>query len=219
MRRGVAQACEGSDVKRRLVIVAIFLLAGAVVNVGVAWGCAAWSPFQRQRSMTSHEISMRLVSAEHAANNTNLAGLWTGFCFEGWGIDCYCIYGPRPPQPYVLAVWRAGVPLRTLYGKWIRHSSGLNKSGIIGPPEISNPAVRSMVPTRQIPYKPLLAGFTINTLFYAALLWLPIPGPFALRRFLRVRRGRCPKCKYPMGESAVCSECGAELPKRTRAAT
>ncbi len=29
--------------KRRLIIVAIFLLAGAVVNVGVAWGCALWS--------------------------------------------------------------------------------------------------------------------------------------------------------------------------------
>ena len=28
--------------KRRLFIAAIFLLAGAVVNVAVAWGCAAW---------------------------------------------------------------------------------------------------------------------------------------------------------------------------------
>jgi len=28
--------------KRRLLIVAVFLLAGAVVNVAVAWGCAAW---------------------------------------------------------------------------------------------------------------------------------------------------------------------------------
>ncbi|MHC4092208.1 MAG: hypothetical protein ACYSVY_18375, partial [Planctomycetota bacterium] len=30
--------------KRRLLIIAIFLLAGAVVNVAVAWGCAAWAP-------------------------------------------------------------------------------------------------------------------------------------------------------------------------------
>ncbi len=28
--------------KRRLLILAAFLLAGAVVNVGVAWGCALW---------------------------------------------------------------------------------------------------------------------------------------------------------------------------------
>ncbi len=41
-------------------------------------------------------------------------------------------------------------------------------------------------------------------------------GPFALRRFLRVRRGLCPKCAYPMGESSVCTECGRALPKRAR---
>ena len=29
--------------KRRLLAILIFLLAGAVVNVAVAWGCAAWS--------------------------------------------------------------------------------------------------------------------------------------------------------------------------------
>ena len=28
---------------RRLLILALFLFAGAVVNVGVAWGCAYWS--------------------------------------------------------------------------------------------------------------------------------------------------------------------------------
>ncbi len=29
--------------RRRLLIVAVFLLAGAVVNVAVAWGCVIWS--------------------------------------------------------------------------------------------------------------------------------------------------------------------------------
>ena len=29
--------------KRRLLIIGIFLLLGAVVNVAVAWGCARWS--------------------------------------------------------------------------------------------------------------------------------------------------------------------------------
>ena len=64
----------------------------------------------------------------------------------------------------------------------------------------------------------LWSGVAINTLFYATILWLPIL-PFALRRFLRVRRGLCPKCAYPIGESAVCTECGRELPKRVRPAT
>ncbi len=65
-----------------------------------------------------------------------------------------------------------------------------------------------------MPLGPIPLGFAVNTLFYAALLWLLIPGPFALRRFLRVKRGLCPKCAYPMGESALCSECGRVLPKR-----
>ncbi len=67
-----------------------------------------------------------------------------------------------------------------------------------------------------LPHYPIWPGFPINTLFYAAILWLVIPGPFALRRFLRLKRGLCPKCAYPMGESAVCSECGRELPRRVR---
>ena len=65
-----------------------------------------------------------------------------------------------------------------------------------------------------VPLRPIWLGLLFNTLFYATLLWLAIPGPFALRRLLRVRRGLCPKCAYPMGESAVCSECGRELARR-----
>ena len=58
--------------------------------------------------------------------------------------------------------------------------------------------------------RPIWLGFAVNTFFYATLLWLP----FVLRRFLRVRRGLCPKCAYPMGESAVCTECGESLAGR-----
>ena len=35
--------------KRHLLIVALFVLAGVVVNVGVAWGRAAWVPVDTQR--------------------------------------------------------------------------------------------------------------------------------------------------------------------------
>ena len=52
---------------------------------------------------------------------------------------------------------------------------------------------------RRLPYLPIWPGFAINTLFYATLLWLPICGPFVLRRFLRVRRGLCPKVQVPHG--------------------
>ena len=38
MRVRAAQACD-NDMKRPLLIIAVCLLAGAVVNVAVAWGC------------------------------------------------------------------------------------------------------------------------------------------------------------------------------------
>ncbi len=66
---------------------------------------------------------------------------------------------------------------------------------------------------------PLWLGFAVNTLFYSVVLWLLIPGPFALRRFIRVKRGLCPACAYPTGQSDACSECGKPLPGRMAVAT
>ena len=67
---------------------------------------------------------------------------------------------------------------------------------------------------RMLPLAILIPGFSFNTLFYAAILWLLICGPFVLRRFIRVKRGLCPACAYPMGDSAVCTECGKAVRKR-----
>ena len=69
---------------------------------------------------------------------------------------------------------------------------------------------------RVLPFGLIWPGFTINTLFYSIMLWLLIAGPLALHHLIRRRRGLCPKCAYPMGESSVCSECGQELPKGVR---
>ena len=66
---------------------------------------------------------------------------------------------------------------------------------------------------------PIWPGFPINTIFYATILWLVFLGLFALRRVLRRRRGLCPACAYPMGESPLCTECGRELPNRASPAT
>ncbi len=74
-------------------------------------------------------------------------------------------------------------------------------------------------PGRQLMLHPVWPGFAVNTLFYAAVLWLLVPGWFVLRRLIRSRRGLCPQCAYPIGESEVCTECGRDIPKRVRPAT
>ena len=68
----------------------------------------------------------------------------------------------------------------------------------------------------------MLLGFAINTMFYAAMLWLLFaalhPGGFVRRR-IRARRGQCPACAYPIGASNVCTECGVALRVRPGGAT
>jgi hypothetical protein len=62
------------------------------------------------------------------------------------------------------------------------------------------------------PRQPIWPGFAINTVFYAAVLWVLCAAPFVLRRWRRIRRGLCPKCGYDLrnrpNDSAVCPECG-----------
>jgi hypothetical protein len=71
-----------------------------------------------------------------------------------------------------------------------------------------------------VPLAPLWPGFAINTLFYAAILWLLVAAPFALRRRWRIRRGLCPTCAYPIGSSDHCTECSAlalrEMPAKKK---
>jgi hypothetical protein len=73
--------------------------------------------------------------------------------------------------------------------------------------------VRQMV---ILPFRPLWPGFAINTIFYAAMLWLLWIAPGKIRRFIRIRGHRCPACGYQIapggGIGPVCSECGAALP-------
>ena len=61
-----------------------------------------------------------------------------------------------------------------------------------------------------LPLRPLWPGFAINTLLYAAILWLLIRGPFVLRIRSRRRRGCCLKCGYDLrGDYETgCPECG-----------
>ncbi len=65
--------------RRRLLIIAIFLLAGAAVNVAVAWGCAAWLPFEvkhtiRQPSSEYIDFIRRNLSADPDAHE--LVSYW-----------------------------------------------------------------------------------------------------------------------------------------------
>jgi hypothetical protein len=111
------------------------------------------------------------------------------------------------------------------------YQAGANALFALPPPQVQDglviklpPALRKTYrfvssPTRIVPLRPIWRGFATNTTFYAAILWLLLAAPFALRRLLRTRRSLCPHCAYPVGAGNVCTECGNAVPvKRTKVA-
>ena len=192
--------------KRRLLIVATFLLAGAVVNVAVAWGCALWSPIGVGKSRPP-----TVLEQQWAAQHEGVAIMQGDMvAFERRSVGTRWVNLASPQYRWFLC--SAGLPAHSLQG-FVRFHF-VNQSGSrenIDVLEVGKYTGSS----RYLPYRPIWPGFAVNTIFYAAILWLP----FVVRRWVRVRRGLCPKCAYPIGQSDVCSECGKPLPGRARVAT
>ncbi len=214
----------GQAMRRRIVIIAIFLLAGAVVNVAVAWGCAFWSPVQASPSST---LALELIEG-----GTIVDPLCSGF---GLRIDFVFTEGIEYNVDLRVT---SGWPLLAMNRpSWKRYGIGAPRYplrrayGGVGTLDVFERALVTAVirarqqvtstPRRVFATAPIWPGFAINTLFYATVLWLLIAGLFMFRHVNRIRRGLCPACAYParpypVGESLVCSECGEALPERAR---
>ncbi len=189
--------------KHRLFTIVLFLLLGAVVNVAVAWGCAVWPASSRWRPVSGYTSSFARVERSRRL-----------------GCDRVATDGVANNVVHFTSLeLESGLPLRALTGfelYVLRLSAGPNRRLVRG----DRNGLWSLGWTSPgLPLRPLWPGFLANTLLCATLLWLLIPGPFALRRLIRRERGLCPKCAYPMGESSICSECGNALPQPVRAAT
>ena len=203
---------EGYDVKRVIVTAAIFLLAGAMVNVAVAWGCGL-SFNLKVTIITRNVIGASPVDwwgedppegfALHSTHGfllTPLPGVELAFAERRH---------ERLITEYMFGL-RTGWPLRSLAGVvWSRaYQDSIYKAAL--------PTRWDQNPSLWLVYRPLWPGFAVNTLFYAtilATLWLltRVGYFYAFRRVIRVRRGLCPACAYPMGKSDVCTECGIPL--------
>ena len=235
-------------VRRRLLIAAVFLLAGAVVNVAVAWGCAIWIDPPDEHSVVESGGSRKGPSHRRWGIATlrkrgafRVYSSWHDLGAGGGGSGPGLPSEPAAPlvpkwAPFLAPTYEPPIPAYHAYFAdargWPRLSmwSGLKVSqtpssappmvatlGIALDPEMIG--LHNHRNVRLLPLRPLPIGFAVNTLIYAMVLWLLIPGPFVLRRFIRVKRSLCPACAYPTGESAVCSECGKALPGRVKAAT
>ena len=193
--------------KRRLFKLVVFLLLGAVVNVTVAWGCAArrstW-PTYRGETHLPDKGDLRWwhdnAPDGFAARPAEVAG------FYGLGTSTVIMVDRRieasTSAPSDAIRYRAGLPMRTFEGSiWVdmnRRRSTMQH------------AVKIWGDRPPIPLQLLWVGFTINTIFYGVLLWLLMLGLLRARRVRRRKRGLCIKCGYDLrGDfSAGCSECG-----------
>ncbi len=221
--------------KRRLLIVAVFLLAGAVVNVAVAWGCVAAASWPSlQDSPAAAMVWPREVPQHWPAPDSRFQGHRVGFVVsraKALSITLGENGGVAESDHHLIDLYRVGWPLQTLqwetWGEFtISKPTTVSKSTLVhryaGHPDFTGWLTGLEPPSfitgtnglwKRLPLRPTsVLAFVANTVFYAAVLWLLIPGPFVLRRVIRIRRGLCPACAYPRGESDVCSECGKELP-------
>ena len=221
--------------KRRLTKLVVFLLLGAIVNVAVAWGCAL--SFRLSRAGPSPKkveaIRMELEPEGGWSFRAITRDEWPAVVlyYSYWDtrnerVDCDEVERSTDLRPFELApswadlrmppaidyeirwvhafgwpfvsMWREYSPSGTGYGWKVLH--GFEVAFLH--PDGSSP--------RAIPLDPIWSGFAINTIFYAAVLWLLTLGPFAARRMIRRKRGLCIKCGYDLRDdfSAGCPECG-----------
>ena len=128
-------------------------------------------------------------------------------------LEVPVLHEPRLGVAHHLVLARAdGWPLRSLGGISGHTRKLLNVQAPFGRAILRAMPLNSDKFTNDIrflPLQPLWPGFAINTVFYAGVLWIVFCGPFALRQLIRRRRGQCARCAYPIGSSAVCTECGA----------
>ena len=214
--------------KRRLILVLLLLVGGAILNVAVAWGCACWSPLTMAlfapltepepwhwRSNTPEDwpAAPNYVGRDESFGVSERYTEWVD-ARPGWLAD-------QPAQEWVLS---SGWPFRSMfierhrilprepcYGLWKVSVSQWTWDDGWPIPAWMPGSERGQLGVSGLPLKPIWPGFAINTVFYAGVLWLLFAAPFALRRRRRIKRGLCPKCAYDLRGCTgdACPECGA----------
>jgi hypothetical protein len=210
--------------------VVLALLLGTVLNVAIAWlwltsrdGLAQSVPPKRE---DPPELAAQLVAESPRWADLDLE---SGEHYREFGYHVFVVSeidriktsqtGLHMRQ---LTYANTGLPFLALEGcrTWSmeRGRSGEPSAGAMQWRARWSSGFESFVPTR-----PIWPAFIFNTVFYALFIWPIIallfatPGAVRYLRFeRRTRRGLCPACKYPMGDSVVCTECGRKLPRRER---
>ena len=208
--------------KRPLLTLALFLLLGAIVNVAVAWAAAVFTCVSLQEGPTDmRDVVEALVNPRMGATQVWFTCSDLPDETRNPRAVPYWVRWPTevPVDPYTESIhWHErhdgyGWPVRALACSWRTVSSAgedfrYEFEGGIEMDSRGEGFVGERL--RALPLRPIWSGFAINTVFYAAILWPLICGPFARRRHIRRKRGLCVACGYDLrhADHDVCPECG-----------
>ncbi len=178
--------------RRRLLIAAIFLLAGAVVNVAVAWGCATLAESAQFDALLTARVRRQHFEAGKPPDRLESEAPWVEGAFRGAGV---VVVVRRRPGEGLVRLHRAGWPARALEGRESISPSGdpSYRWGMPIPNKISlalefprgsrKPIVKTV--TGLLPMRPIWRGFLLNTAFYALAFILLTGMWWSLRRLVR----------------------------------
>lgn len=233
---------EGPSLRRRTVAVILYLLFGAFINIGIAWACACRSvampgtyppdfgekrPLRWPRLMPSNWPTVPTVIWRSRSFGLSQVYMEGDGDMPAWHAIADGNDELRRDNPtyYALDLFTAGWPLRCL--KWEVCNVVVNPSGSIYdnvtdplnawpnglkvPHRLLSPAV-AHESHRRFPLMPLPVGFIVNTALFGAISWVIVALPTNVARSLRLRAGLCPHCRYPIGPSPICTECGTSAP-------
>ena len=220
--------------RRQVAFILGVLFAGMTVNVLLAWACVLWSPLSPFDSNYKHAVVLSF-----APKNPGIDETWylPEDVLHGFGVQFmdgfldYRVY-PRNMNHNIrrqIGRIRAGFPLLSVEAQVnhdhmgpgypvpparFAHAKPRSNDGILLPNQSVSMGYFGL--PKALPLRPMWLCFVINSLLYAAIL----AAPMVIRRYSRFRRRLCLRCGYPIGQSAVCTECG-QLIKRAvdRAAT
>ena len=208
------------------------LLGGSVVTVGVAWWAARWPSYadgtvrvlapHGARSGPTDEYTTfflllddppcTLIERLNFAGEPKVQGehvdslpTWIpGSSAESLNVNQAAAFG-WPLRALSCWTTNEGIPPDFERGIW------LDKAHIEFFRDPNSFTMLGVRAEQYLPLRPIFTGFLLDILFYAALLYLFACVPVLVIRWRRHRRGRCPACGYPLGESDVCTECGASV--------
>jgi len=184
--------------KRWTFRILFLLILGVVTTVGVAWGLAWENAGYRIANSAAisdsseYELDalwIKRLGKPARGPCTRRSGRWFGVTWAyltDWS-------GPSGAGPK-LTIALSGIPQRALCFHYLAFGS----QATVYPEYVFDGLMVSGRVDRTLPLRPILPGFLVNTLFYAATWFCIFFGVAALRRAIRRGRGRCVKCGYDL---------------------